>query len=299
MRRAQAAFLHRTVRVFTALLIFLCAMFLSFFLLSQAVSADDWQDASEDILEYVSDAYQSEYGSAPENINIVNKDTEKIYVDVDLSAGTGSTYKDLADLCRNAPVVYSVPVEADGIFAVVEVSRGLPLNESASDLLTEEERQKIVENEGKWTPVSVFFEKNYKSLNRKIRDILNQNGISADTSYLLLGGIPGIHQVMIAADADPDCVFLPLDSVSLTETDFSSDADSAQNQADANVREMYSLEELRKIAESNQSNESRDAAWELREENGNVFGIIILAVCIAGFVSFSAFLYFRKRRPIS
>ena len=76
----------------------LSTIFLSFSLSSQVVSADDWQDASEDILNYVADNYQSEYGSVPENMNIVYGDTGKIYVDVDLFAGNSSTYSEIENL---------------------------------------------------------------------------------------------------------------------------------------------------------------------------------------------------------
>ena len=277
----------------------LSAIFLSFSLSSQVVSADDWQDASEDILNYVADNYQSEYGSVPENMNIVYGDAGKIYVDVDLFAGNSSTYSEIENLCKSAPVVYSVPVEADGIAAVVEVSRGLPLNESSSDLLTEEEKQRIVENEGRWTPVSVYFTKNYRSLDRQTRDILHQNDLSADTPCMLLGGIPGIHQVMIAADVNPDCVFLPLDSTSLTETDSFSDSDPADSQAGTDFRETYSFAELRKIAENNKSEENKAETWERREKNNNIIGIVVPVLCIAGIGSVAAFLYLRKKKQIS
>lgn len=299
MRELQASFLRRPVRVFALFLFFLFTIFLSFSLPAQEVSADDWQDASEDILKYVAENYQSEYGSSPENMNIAYGDTGKIYVDVDLFAGNSSTYSEIENLCKNAPVVYSVPVESDGSVAVVEVSRGLPLDESSPDLLTEEEKQRIVENEGKWTPVSVFFTKNYRSLDQQTRDILNQNDFSADTPCILLGGIPGIHQVMIAADVSPDCVFLPLDSTSLTETDSSSDSDPANRQAETDFRETYSFAELRKIAESNKSEENKAETWERREKNNNIIGIVVPVLCIAGIGSVAAFLYLRKKKQIS
>ena len=98
MRELQASFLRRPVRVFALFLFFLFTIFLSFSLSSQVVSADDWQDASEDILNYVADNYQSEYGSVPENMNIVYGDVGKIYVDVDLFAGNSSTYSEIENL---------------------------------------------------------------------------------------------------------------------------------------------------------------------------------------------------------
>lgn len=201
---------------FKHIVLFLTALFMSFLIPHNTVFAEsipaDLKESSAAIQKMAEECYETEHSEKPSQINIDYDSAYGIYIDVDLFSGSSKSYREVMDLCKKAPVCYIVPVQVDEKHAVAEVSRGLPLNTSASSLLTEEEKEEIRNNEGKWIPASLTFDAGQKSMEQQTDDTLTQNGISPETDHCMVGGVPGIHDLILVADTRSGCVYIPFDS---------------------------------------------------------------------------------------
>ena len=82
----------------------------------------------------------------------------KTYVDLDIFQKEKLSEEELEKMIQESPVVWTVPVYYDEATCLVEVSKGLPLDKENEDDLTEEQKEQIINAEGKWTVVSCSFE---------------------------------------------------------------------------------------------------------------------------------------------
>lgn len=171
----------------------------------------DLKESSAAIQKMAEECYQTEHSKKPDRITIDYDNAYGIYVDVDLFNGSSKSFREVMDLCEKAPMCYIVPIQVDDQAAIVEVSKGLPLNTSTSSLLTDEEKEEIKRNEGKWTPASLTFEANSKTTEQRVTELLKKNGLSSATDHCLLGGVPGIHDLILVADTRDGCVYIPFD----------------------------------------------------------------------------------------
>lgn len=245
----------------------------------------DLKESSEAIQKMAAECYETEHSKKPDQITIDYDSAYGIYIDVDLFSGSSKSFREVMDLCAKAPMCYIVPIQADGQTAIVEVSKGLPLNTSTSSLLTEEEKEEIKSNEGKWVPASLTFETTPQSTEQQVHELLDKNGLSSETDHCLIGGVPGIHDLILVADAGNGCVYIPFDKSistayesSANAKDFSNEsitADSSEGQSamissgsqniaqtgvDEELKEgqAYSYEDFQKIALKNRQYEQAD-----------------------------------------
>ena len=103
----------------------------------------DLKESSAAIQKMAEECYQTEHSKKPDRITIDYDNAYGIYVDVDLFNGSSKSFREVMDLCEKAPMCYIVPIQVDDQAAIVEVSKGLPLNTSTSSLLTDEEKEEI------------------------------------------------------------------------------------------------------------------------------------------------------------
>ena len=196
---------------------------------------DDLKESSAAIQKMAEECYKTEHSKKPDQITIDYDSAYGIYIDVDLFRGSSKSFCEVMDLCKKAPMCYIVPVQVDEESAVVEVSRGLPLNTSASSLLTEEEKEEIRNNEGKWIPASLTFDAGQKSIEQQVDDTLTQNGISSEADHCLVGGVPGIHDLILVADTRDGCVYIPF--AKSISTAYESNESNESNESHANVND--------------------------------------------------------------
>lgn len=68
--------------------------------------------------------------------------------------------------------------------------------------LTEEQKEQIINAEGKWTVVSCSFEDGHVDRLEEISSTLKENNMAEDGNYVLLGGVPNVRTELIASVKD-------------------------------------------------------------------------------------------------
>ena len=110
--------------------------------------------------------------------------------------------EELEKMIQESPVVWTVPVYYDEATCLVEVSKGLPLDKENEDDLTEEQKEQIINAEGKWTVVSCSFEDGHVDRLEEISSTLKENHMAEGENYVLLGGVPNVRTELIASVKD-------------------------------------------------------------------------------------------------
>ena len=115
----------------------------------------------------------------------------KIYIDMDISEITSMKETDIKNFLDEQDYVWVIPVEgitdtSEG-YVKVTVARGAPLREEIAHLLTEEGKQRIKEQEGKWkiSEIALVTQEVYTSQLDKKEDLID--------GYSIVGGVRGMH----------------------------------------------------------------------------------------------------------
>lgn len=182
----------------------------SFTMLCQASDMYDKQAGLEEIeklsleiLEFVNSGYRGVYDGEPaEEKDIDFSKAYKTYVDLDIFQKEKLSEEELEKMIQESPVVWTVPVYYDEATCLVEVSKGLPLDKENEDDLTEEQKEQIINAEGKWTVVSCSFEDGHVDRLEEISSTLKENHMAEDENYVLLGGVPNVRTELIASVKD-------------------------------------------------------------------------------------------------
>ena len=182
----------------------------SFTMLCQASDMYDKQAGLEEIeklssemLEFVNSGYRGVYDGEPaEEKDIDFSKAYKTYVDLDIFQKEKLSEEELEKMIQESPVVWTVPVYYDEATCLVEVSKGLPLDKENEDDLTEEQKEQIINAEGKWTVVSCSFEDGHVDRLEEISSTLKENHMAEGENYVLLGGVPNVRTELIASVKD-------------------------------------------------------------------------------------------------
>ena len=182
----------------------------SFTMLCQASDMYDMQAGleeieklSSEILEFVNSGYRGVYDGEPaEEKDIDFSKAYKTYVDLDIFQKEKLSEEELEKMIQESPVVWTVPVYYDEATCLVEVSKGLPLDKENEDDLTEEQKEQIINAEGKWTVVSCSFEDGHVDRLEEISSTLKENYMAEGENYVLLGGVPNVRTELIASVKD-------------------------------------------------------------------------------------------------
>ena len=133
--------------------------------------------------------YEDNSDAIPQDFNpVLQYDrAEKVYIDTGIENQKTVKEEEIRDFLNKCNYVWVIPAEVDGKNIQVTVGKGQPLNPERSKELTEEEREKIAKNEGKWeiTEVAVREMEPYARQMEKMSDIADE--------YVLVGGIPGLR----------------------------------------------------------------------------------------------------------
>ena len=167
-------FKHILLLIATTTLVSLLSVLILHNTVFAAAIPADLKESSEAIQKMAAECYETEHSKKPDQITIDYDSAYGIYIDVDLFSGSSKSFREVMDLCAKAPMCYIVPIQADGQTAIVEVSKGLPLNTSTSSLITEEEKEEIKSNEGKWIPASLTFETTPQSTEQQVHELLDK-----------------------------------------------------------------------------------------------------------------------------
>lgn len=145
------------------------------------------EEIKDQILQFANDGYADLYKGEPATENDLDFENAYIvYTDANtLLDGKDSTVAYFEEALKELPVVWCIPVAYEETTCMVEVSRGLPLRDDVSDILTDEQKAEIIRNEGKWTVTSV----GYDEVNQQ-QEAEAMLGSTAD-DIVLIGGVPG------------------------------------------------------------------------------------------------------------
>ena len=164
---------------------------------------EEIEKLSSEILEFVNSGYRGVYDGEPaEEKDIDFSKAYKTYVDLDIFQKEKLSEEELEKMIQESPVVWTVPVYYDEATCLVEVSKGLPLDKENEDDLTEEQKEQIINAEGKWTVVSCSFEDGHVDRLEEISSTLKENHMAEGENYVLLGGVPNVRTELIASVKD-------------------------------------------------------------------------------------------------
>lgn len=164
---------------------------------------EEIEKLSSEILEFVNSGYRGVYDGEPaEEKDIDFSKAYKTYVDLDIFQKEKLSEEELEKMIQESPVVWTVPVYYDEATCLVEVSKGLPLDKENEDDLTEEQKEQIINAEGKWTVVSCSFEDGHVDRLKEISSTLKENHMAEGENYVLLGGVPNVRTELIASVKD-------------------------------------------------------------------------------------------------
>ena len=164
---------------------------------------EEIEKLSSEILEFVNSGYRGVYDGEPaEEKDIDFSKAYKTYVDLDIFQKEKLSEEELEKMIQESPVVWTVPVYYDEATCLVEVSKGLPLDKENEDDLTEEQKEQIINAEGKWTVVSCSFEDGHVDRLEEISSTLKENHMAEGENYVFLGGVPNVRTELIASVKD-------------------------------------------------------------------------------------------------
>lgn len=148
---------------------------------------EEIEEIKDQILQFANDGYEDLYKGEPATENDLDFENAYIvYTDANtLLDGKNSTVAYFEEALKELPVVWCIPVAYEETTCMVEVSRGLPLRDDISDILTDAQKEEIIRNEGKWTVAGAAYD---EANQQQEAEVLL--GYAAD-DIVLIGGVPG------------------------------------------------------------------------------------------------------------
>ena len=276
------------------------SLLIQIFTLSVSARGNDKEQIKElkgltdEILETVNASYGMKYNSKCAGAEDVDfEKAYKVYVDINLFQDSEVTEAELESMLIDAPEVWCVPIYYSDVTAIVEISKGLPLNPEAESILTPEQKQEIIDNEGQWIVSRYTFYEGTLDYKQNIKDILSESKVSVDLNKcVLLGGIPGIQKVVVAVIEDGYLTKMLLPgSTSTVPTQTKATSGLNENQ-------VYSYSDFRNLVVK-EGSVLKDATSGMSGFGGvDDNNVLIYQVALIGGVILilGVILYFRKRK---
>ncbi len=179
--------------------------------LTESADFDEISQMEEEMLENIVELYTSEYGQEPSDIpeHIDYSNAVKIYIDTDVLALNTDDAETILNALTAGDYVWVIETTIDDVAAEVTLARGEPLNEERTASLTEEERESIRQQEGKWgitaTGITPKGETKKASYVQKLTTIFenNEDTLSDVEQIAIAGGIPAFrYPIAIAFDGE-------------------------------------------------------------------------------------------------
>ncbi len=141
----------------------------------------------DQILQFANEGYADLYEGEPAEENDLDfENAYLVYTDANTLLDGNNTAADFEEALKELPVVWCIPVAYEETACIVEVSRGLPLRDDISDILTDAQKAEIAGNEGKWTVAGAVYDE--VNQQQEAEAVL---GYAAD-DIVLIGGVPGV-----------------------------------------------------------------------------------------------------------
>lgn len=141
----------------------------------------------------------------------------KLYIETNIFELEDTTPQGIRQALTNENAIWQLPLSKDGFYCLVDFSISSPLSPEVSENLTEEERQRAIDQEGKWISPVVTIQEDASTYRDQFEEILQQNGLDSAPIKMLLGGMSKMRSVSgIAMDGEKVLCVVPLDPPALT-----------------------------------------------------------------------------------
>ena len=141
----------------------------------------------------------------------------KLYIETNIYELEDTSPEGIRQALTNENAIWQLPLSKNGFYCLVDFSISSPLSPEISENLTEEERQRAINLEGKWISPVVTIQQDDTTYRDQFEEILQQNGFGNAPVKLLLGGMSKMRSVSgIAMDGEKVLCVVPLDPPALT-----------------------------------------------------------------------------------
>lgn len=274
--------------------------------LTESADYAEIQQTEETILDQMNEVYQTEYGkNAGAPFSALNYDhSVKIYIDTDVLALHTDDETAIQEALDKGDHIWVIETTVDGITAEVTLGRGEPLDEAAASVLTEEEKEEVRRNEGKWCVQTVSVQQDSDSFYpEKVNQALSKSGeiSSAAERVVIVGGIPAFrYPIAIAFDGEKATHWISLGEDFITTALEDEDISAAADGSMANVLQegastgVYDFNTLADYAQATYKASDEDSVGGAGVTDGAWLTPIV--VVVIGLLACVSVLLLRKKR---
>lgn len=162
-----------------------------------AYAADkDLTDMRDNVVITVNDLFSDKLSREITANDIDFENLYKIYVGTNIFQLQTTNAEELKNEMERTGFIYELPIYVDGDTIIVNIAKGQPLDESVE--FTEEEKQAIISNVGKWQITAVkFYDNETVNYNSDIQSTIGK----IPQNVMLVGGLPRFkYAVALLAD---------------------------------------------------------------------------------------------------
>lgn len=255
---------------------------------------EEIEEIKDQILQFANGGYAGLYEGEPAGESGLDfENAYVVYADGNTLLDGNRTAADFEEALKELPVVWCIPVSYEETTCIVEVSRGLPLRDENSDILTDEQKAEIRNNEGKWTVTGAV----YDEVNQQ-QEAEALLGDAAD-DVVLVGGVPGANGLVSLVIDDQEVKGMMLLDCSLTSEQDASDG-LLKNSDDGILLEKGKLYSVGEFADAVAKTDSDARVLADQTGGGALVGhdgsYGIMGIGVAGLVLLAALLVVGIRR---
>lgn len=161
--------------------------------LTNAVEFDSIEELEEQMLSETTEFLENE-NIKFNNLSVSYLEASKVYIDSDISITDTVNENDIMDFLKQGDYVWVIPVygidESENQNITITVAKALPYDENKCQILSEEEKQLVREEAGKWGISEIGISENipYAEQMKQIDKIVDVD------HYTIVGGLKGMFQ---------------------------------------------------------------------------------------------------------
>lgn len=130
----------------------------------------------------------------PKNFAIDYTKSKKIYIDTDIFSMATEDADEIKSALKKGDYVWLLELDIHQVTYRITISKGLPLDESKKDILTDEQIELIMEQENKWMiPAIEVMAEGVKVYEALLQEMLGSIQLETDAELMLCGGLPMLH----------------------------------------------------------------------------------------------------------
>ena len=192
------------------LVLFISTLLIATLSICASAAEDDLSSLTNIIVPTVNDLLDGKLSRRVSASDVNYDDAFKIYVGVNVFKMDTVNVDEMKNALEDGGYIYEIPLYIDGDTVLVDIAIGKPLDESVE--FTEEERQKVLANVGKWQVTTVKFYND--EIVNYTTEISNKIG-KIPEGTILVGGLPRFRYAVALIPNEKDEVvgLLPLSDI--------------------------------------------------------------------------------------